>query len=160
MTPSRSGQGYRVTFPDEERLSEDLKREVLPDVVRVVGERVLAETPQGATGNLRKGIQAGMEQGGSAGFVASTAPHTHMIIKGVTPHKTSVYEGRGGKPKAAKRRALKLPGGVLRASAWHPGQGADPFMDRGVNASRQDVAGILQDAQPLLDKVVRKLTGG
>lgn len=150
MTPITT-HGYRVDLPDPARVSEALVRAAMPQATKIVKDRAVKEAPLGPTGNLRAGIEERVEQRGLRGAVASTAPHTHLVHEGARPHPTVL-----DKRRADKRRALTLPGGILRASAQHPGMKGQPFLTDALEQSGPDLERLFrQDGGAMLEKAVK-----
>lgn len=145
------GHGYRVDLPDPARVSEALVRAAMPEATKIVKDRAMKEAPLGPTGNLRAGIEDRVEQHGLQGVVASTAPHTHLVHEGVRRHATVL-----NKKRPDPRRALKLPGGILRASAQHPGMRGQPFLTDALEQSGPDIERLFrQGGGAMLEKAVK-----
>lgn len=139
------GRGYRVDLPAPSDVSAELMRKIIPKATKLVKDRALKEVPIGPTGNLKKGIQDRVENHGLQGVVASTAPHTFIIHEGSKRHRIV----------PVKKRALKLPGGYIRAAAEHPGTKGQPYLTKALAESGPEVERMFrQEGEGFLKKVL------
>ena len=93
------------------------------------------------SGRLQKSIKGFVYSSGNKAYVRAGAKHAHLVEYGTRPHE--IRAGRARK-RGRARRALLLPGGVLRASAQHPGSAAQPFLHPALDENLDRVEAILE----------------
>lgn len=147
---------YRVNFADALRVSDQLLREAMPDLVHVVGEKARDYAPKGwarrgRDKSLAANIEERIEQGGMQklrGAVVATARHAYIVHEGTRAHAIA--------PRSKK--ALRIPsamGAVVRAGARHPGAKGQPFLTNALRDSGPEIRERLKARGPgLLRKVL------
>ena len=138
-------------------LSEPLREDAADAVERAVArirDRVKPLVPA-RRGVLRASVKGYVYRSQLGGMVTSGgkgAKHAHLIELGVKPHsivagkktrKSNKRALKRGRETTVAKRALLLPGGILRASAHPQGFGGKFFMKRGLEEARPQVEGDL-----------------
>ena len=141
---------FQVDLPNAAAVSRETLRALMPQMVELVKDKALANTPVGKTRNLVKSIFGRVEQGGMQGAIGARAPHAHLVHEGTAAHTT---------PRK-NARALAIPSGghvVYRGSAEHPGARANPWLKESLENSSDALAGMLRHAgEAALDEAIRK----
>ena len=146
--PETAGKGYRVTFPDAERVSRGLLKSLLPDMVHLVAVRARERAPR-QSGKLAESIEERVEDEGPRGVVAATARHAFIVHQGTESH-----------PEVAKNsRALTIYGGnsgrpVFRKSMQHPGTKGQPFLTDAMEQSKAEIGQALQGNEKALKQAI------
>lgn len=143
----KSGKGYTVDFPAPDHVSEELLRQVMPDLVEIVAERAREIVPR-RRGTLGNSIETRVEEEGARGAVAATARHAHLVHEGTTHH-----------PLRATGRAMVIATGAglqLRKSAEHPGTRAQPFLRDALEQSGPEILQALTGNEVALERAVKE----
>jgi hypothetical protein len=144
-------QAFRITgtVPALAGVPMRIKREALPDIVKVAALHVQDVAPKGRGFSSPKSIvsriRGVVDMPGEWGSVRATAPHAHLLELGVNAH--SLAAGSGKKRRRRKKSGVMTIYGsseILRRGAWHPGFSARPFMQQGLDAAEDDIEGVLQ----------------
>ena len=93
------------------------------------------------SGKLQKSIKGFVYSSGNKAYVRAGAKHAHLVEYGTHPHE--ILAGKLRK-RGKARRALTLPGGILRASAEHPGARAQPYLHPALDENLDRVEAILE----------------
>ena len=91
-----------------EELTDDAAQ-IVVDAAQKVGRDVQAAYPQGATGNLKKGVRTTIESQsgfGARAIVRSTAPHAHLFERGTRLRQTHRGANRGRMPEADESKQM------------------------------------------------------
>jgi hypothetical protein len=94
------------------RLPDELKddaAQIVVDTAQRAGRDVQAAYPQGATGNLKKGVRTTIESQsglGARALVRSTAPHAHLFERGTRLRSTHSGANRGRMPEANESQQM------------------------------------------------------
>lgn len=126
-------------------------RQVLLQRVVIVLERAVKREAPVRTGALRRSIVGDVVSPGQRGVVAVRVPYARSVHDGSQPH---IIRPRN-------------PGGVLsfevngqrlfRKYVRHPGNKANPFLDRALDQSMDEINDLLDDAAlEMFSKVIKK----
>jgi len=144
-------QAFRITgqVPALAGVPLRIKREALPEIVRVAAKHTQDVAPKGrgmaSPRSIVRRIKGVVDVPGEWGTVRATAPHSHLLEFGVQSHSL-----RKGARKRSGRRGKPNPmmifgdPNIIRRGATHPGFAARPFMQHGLDAAQDDIEGILQ----------------
>lgn len=140
------------------RIAGTATGKVIRASVNVIRKNVRAELrPHNKTGRMRDRIRTRIRGRGlgTEGGVRATARGTNLIVGGVSQHSIAVGKvmpmwmgkgaWKGGKGAGVTGFAM---------SVEHPGFGADPFVDRGIEKSMPQVTALIQQAA---DSMVKTL---
>jgi hypothetical protein len=148
-------QAFRITgnLPALAGVPMRIKREALPLIVKIAAQHTADIAPKrrgfSSSKSIASRIKGVVDVPGEWGSVRATAPHSHLLELGVEAH--SLAAGSGKKRRRRKKSgAMKIFGNpdIIRRGTptfpWHPGFGARPFMQRGLDAAQDDIEGVLQ----------------
>lgn len=141
---------FRVNLPNAAAVSRETLRALMPQMVEMVRDEAVSNTPVGRTRNLVKSMFGRVEQGGLQGVVGAKAPHAHLVHEGTAAHAVTLHGAR----------ALAIPSGghvVYRGSAEHPGSRANPWLKESLERSGDALAGMLRHAgEAALSEAIEK----
>jgi hypothetical protein len=143
----------RLDLVRPEKIAQDIRRATMKVLARIVAKHVKAEAPvgtrfQGYKGKLsKKGkqvkrkrlkstVQSRVLNGGDDAAVFAISRHAHLIEHGTKSH---MIQRRYAK-------ALSIGGHLVGANAVrHPGFPANPFLARGAEESKGEIAAALRN---------------
>ena len=131
-----------------------VKVAALPEIVKSAAEHVQDVAPKGrgyaSSKSIVSRIKGYVDLTGQQGIVKAGAPHSHLLEFGVGPHSLAGKKRKKGHAMTVFgdpsiiRRGANPPGTNAAGPFWHPGIGARPFMQRGLDAAQGDIEIILQ----------------
>lgn len=113
---------------------------MLLDAVQLLEDAAKQRAPEKSR-RLKKSIKGFVYSSGNKAYVRAGARHAHLVEYGTGAHTITAGKAR---KRGKVRRALKLPDGILRASAQHPGAAKKPFMHPALDENTNEIDRILE----------------